>query len=157
MKIWCSCAKTLPEMREVEARIFHSHVMDISLGLVSLFLEHSEDGLMHTYITFQVSKCKNFLGIYPDDVNELSPKLLCLYLTFCHPHQVRSIPGQPRTPELSSTPLSPGVGMQTFSSAPVLHLWQDGISTIPLGTIKKGPIFVYAESHLHSKKIKSTK
>lgn len=85
MRIWCFCTKILPDLREVEPRIFHSHVMEVSLELVSLFLEHSEDGLIHTYITFQVSKCKNFLDIYTYDLNELSPKLQHLYLTFFHP------------------------------------------------------------------------
>lgn len=150
MRTWCSCTKTLPNLTEDELRIVHSHVMEVSLRLVSLFLGHSEDGLIHTYITFQMFQHKNFLGIYTDDLNESSPKLQCLYLTSCHPHQVGSIPGQPRTSEPPSIPLGSEVEMQAFSSALVLHLWQDGISMIPLGTIKKGPIFVYAESRLFS-------
>lgn len=137
---------------------FHGPVRDLHTGLVFLFPGHSEEELIPTCTSFQVFQFKNFLGSYADGLTELSPKWQCLSLTPCHPHQLRSIPAQPRTPGQPSTPLSSEVGLVAFSSTLILQLWQAEISVIPLDAIKLGPSFVQAQRHLfNSIKRKSNK
>lgn len=125
--------KTLLNLREAELRV---HIRDLYTGLVFLFPGYSEEGLVHTRISFHVSQFKQFLGSYADGLTELSLKWQCMSLTPCHPHWLGSVPGHPRTPGQICNPLNSEVGLVAFSSTLILQLWQAEISIIPLGAVK---------------------